>query len=56
MTHKDIVAEFEHREAAEGGIARTDARRIAEAIAKEHGLSYETVREALVNHWVARAN
>lgn len=54
MTDEQIVIEYEHREQEAGGIAHADPRAIAEAVALEHGLSFERVREALSQHWASR--
>lgn len=51
----DIVAEYERREAAAGGLERSDPRALAEEVAAALGLPYATVREALLDHWVQGA-
>lgn len=51
----DIVAEYERREAAAGGLAKADPRALAEDVAAALGLPYATVREALLDHWVQGA-
>lgn len=51
MTPSEILFEYNERETAAGGLARVDPREIAEQMARDLGLPWVEVQEALLSVW-----
>lgn len=52
-TPREIVALYDKLEAEAGGVAKADLKAVARQVAAELGLTYETVRDTLLNEWGA---
>lgn len=52
-TPKDILAEYERREEAAGGLSAADPKELAYDVAKHFDVPYIEVREALLNGWTS---
>lgn len=53
---REIVALYAKREAEAGGVAKADLKAVAEAVADELGVTYQRVRDALLDEWTTGAS
>ena len=54
MDRDPIIATYDRIETERGGLAKVDPREVVKLTADHLGISYETARDVMIDHWTMR--